>query len=136
MTPGNRLSSKSKLKTKGKRRLNGKAKSGKGKTSKIGKTFTLKIGKTSQTELQNQVEGFHSVAGGIFFSGPGKEDLLMTQLHLSIVHRGLGNSMGIISKKFQYLAAILQLEKTITAAAGNSTTDILSTLFQCLNFIF
>ena len=65
------------------------------------------------------------------------QDLPMTQLHFSIVHRELGNSMGIISRKFQYLAAILQLEKTISFSdnwsAGNSTTDILSTLFQCLN---
>lgn len=59
------------------------------------------------------------------------QDLPMTQLHFSIVHRELGNSMGIISRKFQYLAAILQLEKTISLSdnwsVGNSTTDILST---------
>ena len=61
----------------------------------------------------------------------------MTQLHFSNVHSEFGNSMGIISRKFQYLAAILQLEKTISLSdnwsVGNSTTDILSTLFQCLN---
>ena len=62
-------------------------------------------------EDESQVKTCHSVE---FLCKVTFHNLLLTQLHFCIVDRELGNSMGIISRKFRYLAAILQLEKTIT----------------------